>query len=108
MPVRRGFVVFTLLAAAFQQIQPPTFRSGTNLVQIDAIVDDRDGQPVTDLTAEDFELLDDGKPMPIRSLRLLGQSSELRGPFAPIRNVDDELREASLDEVRVFAILLDD
>jgi len=108
MPVRRGFVVFALLAAAFQQIQPPTFRSGTNLVQIDAIVDDRDGEPVTDLTADDFELLDDGKPMEIRSLRLLGQSSELRGPFAPIRNVDDELREASRDEVRVFAILLDD
>ena len=106
--MRRGFVVFALLAAAFQQIQPPTFRSGTNLVQIDAIVDDRDGQPVIDLTAEDFELLDDGKPMAIRSLRLLGQSSELRGPFAPIRNVDDELREASLDDVRVFAILLDD
>ena len=46
--------------------------------------------------------------MAIRSLRLLGQSSEVMGPFAPIRNVDDELREASRDEVRVFAILLDD
>ncbi len=106
--MRRSLVVFALLLSAIQQIQPPTFRSGTNLVQIDAIVDDRDGQPVTDLTVDDFELLDDGKPMAIRSLRLLGQSSEIRGPFAPIRNVDDELREASRDEVRVFAILLDD
>ena len=106
--MRRSLVVSALLLSALQQIQPPTFRSGTNLVQIDAIVDDRDGEPVTDLTADDFDLQDDGKPMAIRSLRLLGQSSELGGPFAPIRNVDDEQREASRDEVRVFAILLDD
>jgi len=97
-----------LLSSALQQTQPPTFRTGTNLVQIDAIVTDHEGAPVMDLTADDFELQDDGKPMAIRSLRLLGRSSELRGPFAPIRNEDDELREASRDEVRVFAILLDD
>jgi VWFA-related protein len=106
--VRRSLVVLALLSSAFQQTQPPTFRTGTNLVQIDAIVTDHDGETVTDLTADDFELQDDGKPMTIRSLRLLGRSSELAGPFAPIRNEDDELREASRDEVRVFAILLDD
>jgi VWFA-related protein len=106
--VRRSIVVLALLSSALQQTQPPTFRSGTNLVQIDAIVTDRDGEPVNDLTVDDFELQDDGKPMAIRSLRLLGRSSGLGGPFAPIRNEDDELREASREEVRVFAILLDD
>jgi len=106
--VRRSIVVLALLSSALQQTQPPTFRSGINLVQIDAIVTDRDGEPVADLTVDDFELQDDGKPMPIRSLRLLGRSSALRGPFAPIRNEDDELREASREDVRVFAILLDE
>ncbi|HEX7138238.1 MAG TPA: hypothetical protein VF219_10340, partial [Vicinamibacterales bacterium] len=106
--MRRSLVVLALLSSALQQTQPPTFRTGTNLVQIDAVVTDRDGEPVTDLTVDDFELQDDGKPMAIRSLRLLGRSSELRGPFAPIRNEDDEAREAAGDEVRVFAILLDD
>jgi VWFA-related protein len=108
MPVRRNLVVIALLLSAYQQTQPPTFRTGTNLVQIDTIVQDRDGGPVADLTVDDFELQDDGKPMAIRSLRLLGRSSELEGPFAPIRNADDELREASRDDVSVFAILLDD
>src|SRR5262249_52065438 len=46
--------------------------------------------------------------MVIKSVRLIRAASELRGPFAPIRTVDDEAREAEPDEVRVFAILLDD
>ena len=36
----------------------------TNLVQVDAVVT-RDGKLVTDLTADDFEILEDGKPQSI-------------------------------------------
>lgn len=39
-------------------------RITTNLVQIDVVVT-RDGKPVTDLQAEDFEILEDGKPQTI-------------------------------------------
>jgi VWFA-related protein len=89
--------------------QPPIFRGGTNLVQVDAIVSDQNGQPVTDLTAADFELLDDGKPMPIDRVRFLG-AAEYSGDatLAPIRSHEDEEREASRDDVRVYAIVLDD
>src|SRR5438045_6873656 len=41
--------------------QPPVFRGGTTLVQVDAIVNDGSGSPVVDLTAADFEVLDDGR-----------------------------------------------
>jgi VWFA-related protein len=34
--------------------QSPTFRSGVNLLAVDALVIDRDGQPITGLTAADF------------------------------------------------------
>jgi len=37
----------------------------TNLVQIDAVVTDQDGKLVTDLSAEDFEILEDKRPQPI-------------------------------------------
>ncbi|MFN2512985.1 MAG: VWA domain-containing protein [Pyrinomonadaceae bacterium] len=40
-------------------------RITTNLVQIDAVVVDKKGQPVTGLTPEDFEILENGKPQPI-------------------------------------------
>src|SRR5688572_20638955 len=36
-------------------------RINTNLVQVDAVVT-KDNKPVTDLTEDDFEVLEDGKP----------------------------------------------
>ncbi|HEX5107162.1 MAG TPA: VWA domain-containing protein [Vicinamibacterales bacterium] len=38
------------------------FRGGVTLVQVDAYVTDAEGKPVTDLKAEDFEVLEGGKP----------------------------------------------
>jgi VWFA-related protein len=50
----------------FPQRPPtPTFRSGIDLVQVDAYVTDENGKPVTGLTADDFEVFEDGKPQVI-------------------------------------------
>jgi len=88
---------------------PPVFRGGTNLVQVDAIVSDPNGRPMVELTAADFDVLDDGKLMTIDRVRFLG-AAEYSGDttLAPIRTHDDEEREASRDDVRVYAIVLDD
>ena len=40
-------------------------RITTNLVQVDAIVTDKNGRQVTNLNAEDFQILENGKPQPI-------------------------------------------
>jgi len=89
--------------------QPPVFRGGTTLVQVDAIVSDADGQPAIDLAAADFEVLDDGRSVPLQSVRFLGaQAYSGDATLAPIRSHDDELREASRDDVHVYAIFLDD
>jgi len=45
----------------------PTFRAGVDLVTIRAIVRDGKGRPVTTLSAKDFELIDNGAPMPIQA-----------------------------------------
>jgi VWFA-related protein len=108
------FAVTLLAEARWQQArgggpQPPIFRGGTNLVQVDAIVADANGQPVTELSAADFEILDDGKPVPIDRVRFLGSADYAGDPtLAPIRSHEDEEREASRDDVRVYAIVLDD
>ena len=53
-----GVAATALLAAplgAQQQPPPtPTFRAGVELVQIDAVVVDASGNPVSGLTADDF------------------------------------------------------
>jgi VWFA-related protein len=45
--------------------EPPVFRTSSDLVTIDAVVTDADGQPVTDLTAADFEVTVSGKRQPL-------------------------------------------
>jgi Ca-activated chloride channel family protein len=64
-------VALALLLGAAAVAQQPTFRTTTELVRIDALVE-RDGTPVPGLTADDFEVLDDGKPQRVTSLRQMG------------------------------------
>ena len=51
--------------------QQPTFRSGVETIEIDAVVTDREGNPVTDLAADDFEVLENGKRQTISSFSLV-------------------------------------
>src|SRR5262245_6457026 len=53
------------LAQSGQEQAPPVFRTGVTLVQIDAFVTDAQGNPVTGLTADDFEVLEAGQPRPV-------------------------------------------
>jgi Ca-activated chloride channel family protein len=50
--------------AAAQQ-QRPVFRAGSDAVRVFVTVIDRDGKLVTNLTKENFEVRDEGKPQPI-------------------------------------------
>jgi hypothetical protein len=58
------------------QKTPPenTIRVSVNLVQVDAVVTDSKGKQVTDLKAEDFEILQDGKPQIITGLSYITTS----------------------------------
>ena len=47
------------------QAPPPTFRVEVNYVEVDAIVTDAQGNAVTDLTLDDFEVLEDGRPQKV-------------------------------------------
>ena len=62
--------VALLALAAFSQTQnsqpdTPMLRVTVNLVQVDAVVTDSKGNQVTDLTANDFQLFQDGKQQKI-------------------------------------------
>jgi len=104
--VRRLLVACALCVASAQPPQTPTFRAGTNLVQVDVIVADRSDRPLADLAASDFTVLDDGAPVPIAAFRFLRASFEAAAD--PIKRDADEEREAARDDVRIFAIFLDD
>lgn len=54
-------LAITTAVGAFQQ----TFRSGVDLVYFGVVVTDKQGTPVTGLTANDFEVIEEGKPQAI-------------------------------------------
>lgn len=58
--------------------QAPTFRSRTDLVQLDISVLDKDRRPVRGLTAADFTVLEDGKPQSV-SITTPRQAGLLQG-----------------------------
>jgi len=66
-------VVVSVLPAtvASQQPAPPRFRGGLDRVTVDAIIVDKDGAPVRDLTLQDFRLEVDGKPRTLQSAELV-------------------------------------
>jgi VWFA-related protein len=95
-----------------QQPPPrPTFRTAVNVVRVDVIVTGRDGRPVEDLAQNDFEVTEDGKPQAIETFKLVKVDGQVNpGDPEPrqIRTEYDEESEAARDDVRLYAIFLDD
>ena len=67
------------LAAQQAPSHPATFKVGVDIVSIDAVVTDRQGRVVRDLTAADFDVLQDGK----RQKVTLAQFVPVAAPAAP-------------------------
>ncbi len=68
--------------------QQPTFRSGVDLVTVDASVLDGDGRPVRDLGAQDFRLEVDGRPRPLISAQFVDQTRATDGADHQTRAAD--------------------
>ena len=60
-----------------------TFRAETNFVEVHAIVTDETGAFVRNLTRDDFEILEDGKPQTPAAFSLIDLPIER--PFTPSR-----------------------
>ncbi len=91
--------------------QQPIFRAGTDLVRVDVTVTQRGDEPVTDLTMDDFEVTDDDVPQTVETLKFIQvdgtRQSNLDEPLE-IRSKEHALLEAAREDVRLFAIFLDD
>jgi VWFA-related protein len=86
--------------------QRPTFRVGSSFVRVDAYPV-KDGKPVMDLTADEFEILEDGVPQKVESF----EHVVVRAP-APTERVEvpsqrESLQAAANPRNRVFVVFLD-
>ena len=118
--MRLVLVLLLTAAAAAQEQKPvpadpppqqPIFRAGTDLVRVDVTVTQRGDEAVTDLKMEDFEISEDDVPQTVETLKFLQvdgtRQSNLDEPLE-IRSKEHALLEAGREDVRLFAIFLDD
>jgi VWFA-related protein len=111
MKARAGVVLGVLaplvvcLTIAAQGQKPLVFRTATNIVQTDVTVLGPDGRPWRGLTAQDFELFEDGEPLPILGFAEVDLPDASDAP-PWMRETSPDVRSA-LDG-RVFLFLLDD
>ncbi len=73
-----AFLTSAVVATVVEGQEPtPIFRAGTTLVEFTIVATDQRGQPVTDLTANDVAIVQNGKPQPVAFFRFEGAA------FAP-------------------------
>lgn len=86
----------------------PTFRVEANFVRVDVYPTNARGEPITDLTAEDFEVLEDNTAQKVTQFERVALSTttareERRDPVS----ADDGRRQAADPRRRVFVVFLD-
>jgi VWFA-related protein len=88
----------------------PVFRAGINTVRVDVIVTDRQGNPVTDLKLEDFDIQEDGKTQKPETFRLVKIDPLTQPGYTQrtIRTRNDEETAAADENSRIFVFFLDD
>lgn len=87
--------------------QPPPFRTEANFVRVD-VYPTKDGKPVQDLKAEDFEVLEDGAPQVVQSFEHIVVSPAGPNDQRAEPNTIEESRQlAANPRNRVFILFLD-
>ena len=95
-----GFAAAVTFAANAQQ---PAFKSGIDLVTVDVVVTDAAGNPVRNLTAADFEILEDGVLQPIQAFHFFSVASSPLATSLPPGLFSNDIEPAG-----IFAIVLDE
>ncbi|MGE3402774.1 MAG: VWA domain-containing protein, partial [Vicinamibacterales bacterium] len=91
-----------------QQTPPPVFRVEVNYVEVDAIVTDAQGRVVTDLTADDFELIEDRTPQTISAFSYVNLPiDQPERPLFASAPVEPDVQTNEFGEGRIYMIVVD-
>ena len=91
-----------------QAPQQPTFRVQVEAIEIDASVTDVRGNVVTDLTKDDFEIFEDGKPQSITSFALVNiPFARSERPLFAANRIEPDVQTNNHGEGRLYVFALD-
>jgi VWFA-related protein len=102
-------VLAVLVLAGFLVVQDqtvPTFPAAVEMVTVDAVVLDREGNAVAGLTREDFVVSEDGRPQEIVGFEAFGSGGKL--PATGGITIEPPVEDVRPTAGRAFAIVLDD
>ena len=103
-----GFVVCLAVLATAQQTAPPVFRSGVDVVELDVFATDANGDPVNDLTVEDFEVREQGRIQPVSSFTRIDIPIERHEqPLFAGRPIQPDVLSNEGEEGRIYVIAFD-
>ena len=88
---------------------PVVFRVEVDYVEVDALVADATGDIVSGLTADDFEVLEDGKPQKVTAFSFV--NIPIERPVRPLfadRPVEADVQTNDHAEGRIYLMVLDD
>jgi VWFA-related protein len=91
-----------------QAPQQPTFRVQVEAIEIDASVTDARGNVVTDLTKDDFDIFEDGKPQTITSFGLVNiPFTRGERPLFATNRIEPDVQSNNQGEGRLYVFALD-
>lgn len=91
--------------------QQPIFRAKVNIVRVDVSVTGRDGEPLNDLQAADFQVKEDGILQTVDTVQFVRLTGDIPADLKEsigIRSYAHAKVEAARDDVRLFVLFLDD
>jgi VWFA-related protein len=98
-----------LVLSGQDRTSPPVFRTAVNLVQVDAYVLDAQGNPVTGLTAADFELREDRRPQSIAYFLPFNIPIEApREGSSSVASLEPDVQDNESREGRLYVIAVDE
>jgi VWFA-related protein len=100
-----ALLVAAVATAAAQQQAPPqtTFRSGVDLVTIDVVATRANGAPVPNLTADDFEVFEDGVAQMVQTFQFIDLSSQ-----SAVRPLPPGIASNEVEPGGLFVVVLDE
>lgn len=103
-----GCACATVIVQAGQEPRPqtPTFRAAVRVVEIDAVVRDRDDRFVTGLTNNDFEVFEDDRLQEITAVAMVNLPADQRGQPIAAEAVPSASLLQSDDVGRVYVMVL--
>jgi VWFA-related protein len=113
--VSAALSVHTAARQTSQPTEPPRFKVAVDAVRIDAVVTDRTGQIVRDLTADDFEIFQDGKRQNVTFAQFVpvltqapAEAPRSPDPMPTLPVQTPRLMSARASIQRTLAIVIDD